>query len=49
AKAFFEKLSPSNKRFVLRYIKLAKTESTRQKRILQVVNLSAQNKKIPGI
>ena len=46
---FFEKLSPSNKRFVLRYIKLAKTEETRIKRILQVVNLSAQNKKIPGL
>jgi uncharacterized protein YdeI (YjbR/CyaY-like superfamily) len=46
---FFEKLSPSNKRFVLRYIKLAKSEDTRKKRILQVVILSAQNKKIPGL
>ncbi|MBC7525769.1 MAG: YdeI/OmpD-associated family protein [Flavobacterium sp.] len=46
---FFEKLSPSNKRFVLRYIKLAKTEDTRKKRILQVVSLSAQNKKILGL
>ena len=46
---FFEKLSPSNKRFVLRYIKLTKTEETRKKRILQVVSLSAQNKKIPGL
>jgi uncharacterized protein YdeI (YjbR/CyaY-like superfamily) len=42
---FFEKLSPSNKRFVLRYIKLAKSEDTRKKRILQVVSLSALNKK----
>jgi uncharacterized protein YdeI (YjbR/CyaY-like superfamily) len=49
ALVFFEKLSPSNKRFVLRYIKLAKTEDTRKKRILQVVILSAQNKKIPGL
>jgi uncharacterized protein YdeI (YjbR/CyaY-like superfamily) len=46
---FFEKLSPSNKRFVLRYVKLAKTEVTRKKRILQVVSMSAQNKKIPGL
>ncbi len=46
---FFEKLSTSNKRFLLRYIKLAKTEETRIKRILQVVSLSAQNKKIPGL
>lgn len=49
ASEFFKELSPSNKRFVLRYIKLAKTEDTRKKRILQVVNLSAQNKKIPGL
>ena len=49
ALSFFEKLSPSNKRFVLRYIKLAKTAETRRKRILLVVSLSAQNKKIPGL
>ena len=47
--AFFEKLSPSNKRFVLRYIKLAKTKETRKKRIVQVVSLSDQHKKIPGL
>ncbi len=46
---FFEKLSPSNKRFVLRYIKLAKTADTRKKRIVQVASLAAQNKKIPGL
>lgn len=46
---FFEKLSPSNKRFVLRYIKLAKTNETRKKRISQVVNLASQNRKIPGL
>jgi uncharacterized protein YdeI (YjbR/CyaY-like superfamily) len=46
---FFQKLSPSNKRFVLRYIKLAKTAETRNKRILQVSELAAQNKKIPGL
>jgi len=46
---YFEALSPSNKRFVLRYIKLAKTKETRQKRIFQTVTLAAQNKKIPGL
>lgn len=46
---FFEKLSPSNKRFILRYIKLAKTAETRNKRIVQVSILAAQNKKIPGL
>jgi uncharacterized protein YdeI (YjbR/CyaY-like superfamily) len=46
---YFETLSPSNKRFVLRYIKLAKTKKTRQKRIFQTVTLAAQNKKIPGL
>ncbi|OAQ38476.1 hypothetical protein A5893_13705 [Pedobacter psychrophilus] len=46
---YFESLSPSNKRFVLRYIKLAKTKETRSKRIVQTVTLSAQNKKIPGL
>lgn len=46
---FFQTLSPSNKRFILRYIKLAKTASTRNKRIVQVSTLAAQNKKIPGL
>ena len=49
AQDFFEKLSPSNKRFVLRYIKMAKTAATRNKRISQVVSLAAQNKKILGL
>ena len=49
ASDFFGKLSPSNKRFVLRYIKLAKTAATRTKRILQVATLAAENKKIPGL
>lgn len=46
---FFNNLSPSSKRFVLRYLKLAKTEITRKKRIIQIVTLSAENKKIPGL
>ena len=46
---FFEKLSTSNKRFILRFIKLTKTKQTRKKRIFQVATLAAQNKKIPGL
>jgi uncharacterized protein YdeI (YjbR/CyaY-like superfamily) len=49
ASHYFAAFSPSNKRFILRYIKLAKTEQTRQKRILQVATLAAENKKIPGV
>ena len=49
ANQFFNQLSPSNKRFVLRYLKLAKTDATRQKRIVQIVTLSAESKKIPGL
>ena len=49
ANQFFYYLSPSNKRFVLRYLKLAKTEKTRQKRIIEIVTLSVQNKKTPGL
>jgi uncharacterized protein YdeI (YjbR/CyaY-like superfamily) len=44
----FELFSPSSKRFVLRWIKLAKTPQTRAKRVEQTALLAAQNKKIPG-
>ena len=46
---FFTALSPSNKRFVLRWIKLAKTKATRKKRIAQTAELASKGKKIPGI
>jgi uncharacterized protein YdeI (YjbR/CyaY-like superfamily) len=46
---FFDNLSASNKRFVLRYLKLAKTDITRKNRIIQIVTLSAQGKKVPGL
>lgn len=45
---FFEALNPSSKRFVLRWVKLSKTEKTRQKRILRLANLSADGEKLPG-
>jgi len=46
---FFNTLSKSNKRFTLRYLKLSKTETTRQKRINQIVELAAQNRKVAGL
>ncbi len=49
AMQFFDAFSKSNKRFILRWIKLAKTESTRQKRILETATLASKNLKIPGL
>ncbi|WP_442847440.1 YdeI/OmpD-associated family protein [Leeuwenhoekiella sp. H156] len=45
---FFNSINPSSKRFVLRWIKLAKTEKTRTNRILELVELSAKGEKLPG-
>jgi uncharacterized protein YdeI (YjbR/CyaY-like superfamily) len=46
---FYNALSKSNKRFTLRYLKLSKTDATRQKRIHQIIELAAQNRKVPGL
>lgn len=48
ALAYFEAINPSSKRFALRWLKLAKTDATRQKRILQLLELSARGEKLPG-
>lgn len=48
AKQFFDKINPSSKRFVLRWIKLAKTEKTRSNRIQKIVDLSVKEEKLPG-
>jgi uncharacterized protein YdeI (YjbR/CyaY-like superfamily) len=48
AMEFFESINPSSKRFVLRWIKLAKTESTRARRIGKIAELSAKGEKLPG-
>lgn len=48
ALAFFEAINPSSKRFALRWLKLAKTDATRQKRLLQLLELSAKGEKLPG-
>jgi uncharacterized protein YdeI (YjbR/CyaY-like superfamily) len=44
----FDSFGASSKRFMLRYIKIAKTEQTRQKRITDITSLARQNKKLPG-
>ena len=43
----FEASSPSYRRNVLRWIKLAKTDSTRKKRIEKVFEFAKRNEKIP--
>ncbi|MEM9327197.1 MAG: YdeI/OmpD-associated family protein [Bacteroidota bacterium] len=48
AEAFFHQINDSSKRFVLRWLKLAKTDKTRKSRILKIVELSAKGEKLPG-
>ncbi len=48
ALAFFNAINDSSKRFVLRWLKLAKTTETRNKRINQLVELSAKGEKLKG-
>ncbi|CAI8412616.1 MAG: Uncharacterised protein [Cryomorphaceae bacterium] len=48
ASQFFEALNPSSKRFVLRWIKLAKTDKTRNNRIQKLAELSSKGEKLPG-
>lgn len=45
---FFETINDSSKRFVLRWLKLAKTQKTRDKRIKELVELSLKGEKLPG-
>lgn len=48
AKLFFDEINPSSKRFVLRWLKLTKTEATRVKRIKELVSLSQKGEKLKG-
>jgi uncharacterized protein YdeI (YjbR/CyaY-like superfamily) len=48
AAAFFHAINDSSKRFVLRYIKLAKTEKTRVSRIEQIAALASKGEKLKG-
>lgn len=45
---FFVHINDSSKRFVLRWLKLSKTEKTRNNRIQKLVDLSAKGEKLPG-
>jgi len=45
---FFNNINDSSKRFVLRWIKLAKTEKTRNSRIEKITKLSSMGEKLPG-
>ncbi len=45
---FFHAINPSSKRFVLRWLKLAKTDKTRASRIEQLAQLSAKGEKLKG-
>jgi len=45
---FFNQINDSSKRFVLRWIKLAKTDKTRANRIEKIAKLSSMGKKLPG-
>mgnify|MGYP001791665063 CR=1 FL=1 len=47
AASFFDNAAPSYRRNVLRWIKLAKTEPTRRKRLDQTAAFSARGEKIP--
>ena len=48
AAAFFHSINPSSKRFVLRWLKLAKTDKTRKNRIHKLAELSSKGEKLPG-
>lgn len=48
ATEFFREINDSSKRFVLWWIKLAKTEKIRKARIEQIAELSAKGEKLQG-
>ena len=44
----FDSINASSKRFMLRYIKIAKTPETRNKRILEITLLAQKGEKLKG-
>jgi uncharacterized protein YdeI (YjbR/CyaY-like superfamily) len=48
AKGFFDQINDSSKRFVLRWIKLAKTQKTRMNSVNKIAHLSSIGEKLPG-
>jgi len=48
ARRHFDAFPPANRRFVLRWIKLARKPETRQKRIARMAELASRNERLPG-
>ncbi len=48
ARTFFDAINDSSKRFVLRWIKLAKTDKTRKSRLEKIALLSSKGEKLKG-
>lgn len=48
ARAFFDAVPPASKRVALRWIKLAKTEATRGRRVATTADLAQQGRRVPG-
>lgn len=48
ARRHFDAFPPANRRFVLRWIKLARKPETRQKRIARIAELASRNERLPG-
>lgn len=48
ASVFFQGINDSSKRFVLRWLKLSKTDKTRRGRIQQIAELSGRGEKLKG-
>jgi len=48
ARLHFDAFPPANRRFVLRWIKLARKPETRRRRIARVAELAARNERLPG-
>jgi uncharacterized protein YdeI (YjbR/CyaY-like superfamily) len=45
---FFQSINPSSKRFVLRWIKLAKTAKVRESRLIKISTLASKGQKLEG-
>ena len=45
---FFHSINPSSKRFVLRWIKLAKTAKVRESRLIKIATLASKGEKLEG-
>lgn len=48
ATEFFHSINPSSKRFVLRWIKLAKTAKVRESRLIKIATLASKGEKLEG-